>query len=98
MNENRYPVHSFGQALDRLPLKARRKYDDLKSSLADSEALQRSLQERIQAKETRLAELAHQRDHTADATESARLDRELASVRTDLDKLERERAKRNSAR
>jgi hypothetical protein len=98
MSENRYPVYSLGQALDRLSPKPRRKYDALQAALADAEALQRSLQERIRAKEEQLAQLANRRDTTGDASESAKLDRELAAARGDLDRLERERSRRNSVR
>jgi len=98
MNENRYPIYSVAQAIDRLPARARAKYDDLKATLADAEALQRSLQERIRTKEERASQLAHERDHSADGTAQTRLDAELARVRADLDKLERERSKRNSVR
>jgi hypothetical protein len=95
---NQYPVYSLTQALDRLSPRARRKYDDLKGAVADAEALQRSLMERIRAKEEQLARLANRRDTTAEAAESVKLDREMAAARIDLDKLERERSRRNSVR
>jgi hypothetical protein len=98
MNENRYPPYSLLQCLDRLSPRARAKYDDLQGRVSDAEALQRSQQERIRATEEKLARIANRRDTTSDAAEAARLDRELAAVRSDLDKLERERAKRNAAR
>jgi hypothetical protein len=96
------PPYSLTQCLDRLPPRARGKYDDLRAMLADSEALQRSLMERVRAKEERLADLARRRDYAVrpggDAAQLARLDAELAVVRADLDRLERERARRNSVR
>jgi hypothetical protein len=85
------------QALDRLPARARRKYDDLQAAVADSEALQRSLMERIRGKEDQLADLARRRDY-AHGEEAATLDAELSAVRTDLARLEGERQKRNSTR
>jgi hypothetical protein len=84
------PAYSLVQVVERLPLKARRKYDDLKALLADSEALQRSLMERMKAAEERLARISRQSSHGNDG--------ELTAVRVDLDKLERERSKRNSVR
>src|SRR5262245_17843864 len=98
MNENQYPVYNLVQALDRLSPRARAKYDALEGLVGDAEALQRALMERIRAREDRLAQLAHERDHSSDPSESARLDAELQRVRADLDKLERERAKRNGIR
>jgi hypothetical protein len=96
---NQYPPHSLLQCLDRLPARARAKYDDLQAAVADSEALQRSLMERIKAKEDRLNDVARRRDYAAgDAAEVARLDAELAVARADLGKLEVERSKRNSVR
>jgi hypothetical protein len=98
MSENRYPVYSLTQAIDRLPPRARRKIDDLKGLLADSEAMQRSLQERIQAKEISLADLVRRRSYAQDAVEIERLSVELTTAHADLDRLERERSKRNSVR
>jgi hypothetical protein len=93
------PPYSLVQCLDRLSPKARRKYDDLRALLADAEALQRSLMERVRVKEERLADLARRRDYAAaDAAAIERLDAELAAIHADLDKLERERSRRNSAR
>jgi hypothetical protein len=90
------------QCLDRLPARARRKYDDLKALLADSEALQRSLQERVRAKEERLADLRRRREYASvpggNAAEVAKLDRELSAVRADLDRFDRERSRRNGVR
>ena len=97
---NQYPPHSLLQCLDRLPARARTKYDSLKGLLADSEALQRSLMERIRGKEDQLADLSRRRDyaHGGGAEEVATLDAELSAVRTDLARLEGERQKRNSTR
>jgi hypothetical protein len=97
---NQYPPHSLLQCLDRLPARARTKYDSLQGLLADAEALQRSLMERIRVKEDQLADLSRRRDyaHGGGAEEAATLDAELSVVRTDLDRLERERQKRNSTR
>jgi hypothetical protein len=96
------PPYSLLQCLDRLPARARRKYDDLKALLADAEALQRSLQERVRAKEDRLADLRRRREYASvpggDAAAVAKLDREVSAVRADLDRLERERSRRNGAR
>jgi hypothetical protein len=92
------PPYSLTQCLDRLGARARRKYDDLRALLADAEALQRSLQERVRGKEDRLVDLTRRRDYTTDAGERARLDAELATARADLDRLERERSRRNAAR
>jgi hypothetical protein len=101
MNQNRYPVHSLTQALDRLGPRSRAKYDDLKALLADSEALQRSLMERIKTREERLADLMRRHSYASvsgDAAEATKLDRELAAVHADLDRLERERSRRNGVR
>jgi hypothetical protein len=97
---NQYPPHSLLQCLDRLPARARRKYDDLQAAVADSEALQRSLMERIRGKEDQFADLSRRRDyaHGGGTEEVATLDAELSAVRTDLARLERERQKRNSTR
>ena len=97
---NQYPPHSLLQCLDRLPARARTKYDSLKGLLADSEALQRSLMERIRGKEDQFADLSRRRDyaHGGGAEEVATLDAELSAVRTDLARLEGERQKRNSTR
>jgi hypothetical protein len=96
------PPYSLLQCLDRLPARARRKYDDLKALLADAEHLQRSLQERVRAKEERLADLTRRREYASVpggvAAEVAKLDRELSAVRADLDRLERERSRRNGVR
>jgi hypothetical protein len=96
------PPYSLTQCLDRLPPRARRKYDDLKALLADAEALQRSLQERVRAKEDRLADLRRRREHASvpggDAAAVAKLDREVSAVRADFDRLERERSRRNGVR
>jgi hypothetical protein len=83
--------------------RGRRKYDDLKALLADAEALQRSLMERIKLKEDQFADISRRRSYASvrgggDAAEVERLDAELAAVRTDLDKLERERSRRNGIR
>jgi hypothetical protein len=98
MSENRYPVYSLAQALDRLSPRARRKYDDLKGAVADAEAMQRSLMERIKLKEERLADLVRQRAYAQDANEIERLSAELTAAHADLDRLERERSRRNSVR
>jgi hypothetical protein len=95
------PPYSLTQLLERLPAHARRKYDDIKALLADSEALQRSLMERIKVKEDQLADLMRRRSYASDGGNDAevkRLDDELAAVRADFDRLERERSKRNSVR
>ncbi len=96
------PPYSLVQCLDRLPPRGRRKYDDLKSLLADAEALQRSLMERIRAKEERLADLRRRREYASvpggDVAAVERLDGELSAVRADLDRLERERSRRNGVR
>jgi hypothetical protein len=96
------PPYSLGQCLDRLGSRARAKYDALKGLLSDAEHLQRSLQERVRVKEDRLADLGRRRSYASapggDGAEVAKLDRELASLHADLDKLERERSKRNSVR
>jgi hypothetical protein len=101
MND-RVPPYSLAQCIERMPFKARRKYEDLKALLADSEALQRSLMERIRVKEERLADLMRRRSYASvagrDGAEVERLDGELAAIRTDLDRLESERSKRNSIR
>ena len=94
---NQYPVYSLVQALDRLSPRTRAKYDSLRGQLADAEAMQRALMERMRSKEERLAQLAHQRDY-ATGGDSAKLDRELTAARADLDKLELERSRRNAAR
>jgi hypothetical protein len=100
---NQYPPHSLLQCLDRLPARARRKYDDLQAAVADSEALQRSLMERLRVKEDQFADLSRRRDYAIrpggeGAEEVAKLDAELSAVRTDLARLEGERQKRNSTR
>jgi hypothetical protein len=96
------PVYSLPQALDRLPSHARERYEALRAMLDDSEALQRSLQERIKAKEERLAALMRRRSYASvpggDAAEVERLNGEFAGIRTDLDKLDRERSRRSSVR
>jgi hypothetical protein len=94
---NQPPPHSLLQCLDRLPARARAKYDALKGLLADAEALQRSLMERIRVKEDQLADLRRRRDY-AHGEGSEGLDAELAAVRTDLDQLEHERSRRNTTR
>jgi hypothetical protein len=98
VSENRYPVYSLVQALDRLSPRARRKYDDLKALLADAEAMQRALMERITVKEERLANLVRQRSYAVDADEIERLGAELTAAHADLDKLDRERTRRNNVR
>jgi hypothetical protein len=98
---NHYPVHSLGQALDRLGARPRAKYDALKGLLTDAEALQRSLMERIRVKEDQFADLSRRRDYAhggEGVEEAATLDAELSAVRTDLARLEGERQKRNSVR
>jgi hypothetical protein len=96
------PAYSLGQCIERLPRHAKEKYEGLKGLLADAEVLQRALLERVRAKEERLAGLMRQRSYASvsggDGAEVERLDGELAGVRADLDKLERERSKRNSVR
>ena len=96
------PPYSLTQCLDRLPPRGRRKYDDLKSLLADAEALQRSLMERVRVKEDRLADLRRRREYASvpggDVAAVAKLDAELSAVRADLDRLERERSRRNGVR
>jgi hypothetical protein len=96
------PPYSLVQCLDRLPPRARAKYDSLKGLLADAEALQRSLMERVRAKEERLADLRRRREYASvpggNAAEVAKLDGELSAVRGDLDRLERERSRRNGVR
>jgi hypothetical protein len=85
-----------------LGARTRAKYDALKAQLDDFEALQRALHERIKSKEDRAADLMRRYDYCArpggDSTEAERLERELTSARADLDKLERERGRRNAAR
>jgi hypothetical protein len=73
------PAYSLAQCLDRLSAKARRKYDDLKALLADAEALQRSLMERVRAKEERLAALMRRHDY-ASGGNAAEVDGELSVV------------------
>lgn len=96
------PPYSLVQCLDRLSPRARRKFDDLKAQLADAEALQRTLQERVRTKEERLADLRRRREYASvpggNAAEVAKLDREFSAVRADLDRLERERSRRNGVR
>jgi hypothetical protein len=96
------PPYSLGQVLDRLPPHARRKYDDIRALLADAEVLQSSLMERLKAKEERLADLMRRRSYAADqggnGAEVERLDGELANIRADLDRLDKERSRRNSVR
>ena len=59
-------------------------------------------QERVRAKEERLADLRRRREYHSvpggNAAEVAKLDGELAAVRADLDRLDRERSRRNSHR
>jgi hypothetical protein len=96
------PAYSLVQCIERLPAHARRRYDDMRALLSDSEALQRSLMERIKVKEERLAELMRRRSYASvpggDAAEVERLDGELAAVRVDLDRLDKERSRRNGLR
>ena len=95
------PPYSLVQVVERLPVAAQQKYEALKALLDDAEALQRSLMERVKAKEDRLADLMRRRSYASeggDGAEVKRLDGELAAVRTDFDLLERERSKRNSVR
>jgi hypothetical protein len=95
------PPHSFRQALERLPLAARRKFERLQEAVADSEALQRSVQQRISLLadkagdiERRLAYVVRGEDPEA----TAKLKAELAAVADDLARLERQRSQRNSVR
>src|SRR5262245_26679543 len=88
------PPYSLGQCLGRLPLYAQQKYEQVTALLADSEALQRSLLERIKLAEERLARIARQRSYA----NGRDLDGELAAARSALDRLDKERSRRNSVR
>jgi hypothetical protein len=96
------PPYSLTQCLDRLSPRARRKYDDLKALLADAEALQRSLMERVEAGHDKRADIARRLDIArvpyGDANAVKTLEAELAAANTALDRLERERVRRNSVR
>jgi hypothetical protein len=43
----RWPVHSFAQALHRLPFEAQRRYRNLAAAVTDTQALVRSAMERL---------------------------------------------------
>src|SRR5262245_10424537 len=94
------PPYSLAQCIERLGPVARAKYADLKDLVGDAEALQRSLMERIEATQ----EASHRLQHrlagatlpTGDPDEAKQLAADLAGVSSKLDRLERERSRRNS--
>ena len=95
------PPFSLAQCIGRLPLRAQDKHGELRALVADSEALQDSLMERIRAAERKYAEVSRRRAYSSasrDADAVAKLDGDLAAVRASLDKLERERSRRDSVR
>ena len=88
------PPYSLTQIVERLPAHARRKYEDIKALLADAEALQRSLMERMKAAEDKFAHISRQRSYSNDVE----LDGELEAARAALERLDKERSRRNSIR
>ena len=52
------PAYTLHQVVERLPVAVQQKYEGLKALLADAEALQRSLMDRMKATEERLARIS----------------------------------------
>jgi prefoldin subunit 5 len=95
------PPTSLGQCLERLPVRARDKFADLKGQVADAIALQSTAQARYAAANVSYGEIVRRRGLAAsnrDAEQVARIDAEMAQIRAKLDKLERERERRNQQR
>jgi hypothetical protein len=101
MTNNNWPVHSFTQALQRLPFEAQRRYRNLAAMVTDSQALVRSAMERLASvdqelwmKEQRLARLdpRHESDTVATCI------RERDHLRQERDELEAQRNVRNGMR
>ena len=88
------PPLSLTQVVERLPAHARRKYDDLKALLGDAEALQKSLMERIKAAEDKFADISRRYEYSREVDLVA----ELEAARAALDRLEKERSRRNGVR
>jgi hypothetical protein len=88
------PAYSLTQVVERLPAHAQQKYQELKGQLSDAEALQRSLMDRIKEAEDKAAHIARRRSYSNDTG----LDAELEACRASLDRLERERTRRNGIR
>src|SRR5262245_39504903 len=96
------PPYSLSQCLERLGPTRRERYENLKALVADAAALQNVLQERYEAGDKRFRELMHRRQYYSgpggNAEQVAKIDGELEMVRGKLEKLERERARRNGVR
>jgi hypothetical protein len=96
------PVYSLAQAIERLGPTSRARYQDLRGLLADAEALQRSLMERMGEGEQEYRRIQHRLARAAlpggDQDEAKQLEADLAAAGAKLDKLEAERSKRNSVR
>jgi hypothetical protein len=88
------PPYSLVQCIERLPAHAQEKYEALRAALDDAEALQRSLMERVKAAEDRLARISRRYEYSHDSDLVAELD----AARGSLERLDRERSRRNSVR
>jgi hypothetical protein len=88
------PPYSLRQCIERLPAHAQEKYEALRAALDDAEALQRSLMERMKEAEDRLARISRRYEYSHDSDLVAELD----AARGSLERLDRERSRRNSIR
>ena len=94
------PPYSLAQCIARLNPSARSRFEDLRASVTDAKALQTTSQERIAATQEEYMRLQRRYARAVvpggDGDEAKRLGAELAALGDKLERLERERAKRNS--
>ena len=101
MNPTLPPVYSLAQALERMGPTVRERYGDLRALVSDAQALQVSLMERIDTAQEefhRLQRRLGRASAVGDADEVKTLESDLAAAAAKLDRLEKERSKRNSVR